>query len=381
MGAWFSASAVLPQLRALWHLNSGTGSLMTISVQLGFVAGCLASALLNLADLVRPRRLMLLGACAAALINAALVLCTGPASALPVRFLTGASLAFVYPPSLKAMATWFRRERGTALGTLVGGLTLGSAMPHLLNGLGGLDWRLVILGTSALNVLGGLLAEFGTADGPFPFPRAVFNPRQIAASFALRGVRLATLGYFAHMWELYAMWTWFAAFYADVLRAHGAAQFQKGAAFAAFAVIGAGAAGCWAAGRLADRWGRTRTTALAMTISGACALLIGLPALPASVVLCLGLIWGFSVVADSAQFSTMVTEVGDQAYIGTALTVQLAIGFTLTVATIWLVPVLRDYIGWHVALAMLAIGPALGVFAMVRLKNSPEAALIANGRG
>jgi MFS family permease len=279
------------------------------------------------------------------------------------------------------MATWFRRERGTALGTLVGGLTLGSAMPHLLNGLGGLDWRLVILGTSALNVLGGLLAEFGTADGPFPFPRAVFNPRQIAASFALRGVRLATLGYFAHMWELYAMWTWFAAFYADVLRAHGAAQFQKGAAFAAFAVIGAGAAGCWAAGRLADRWGRTRTTALAMTISGACALLIGLPALPASVVLCLGLIWGFSVVADSAQFSTMVTEVGDQAYIGTALTVQLAIGFTLTVATIWLVPVLRDYIGWHVALAMLAIGPALGVFAMVRLKNSPEAALIANGRG
>ena len=381
MGAWFSASAVLPQLRAQWHLTSSTGSLMTISVQLGFVAGCLASALLNLADLVRPRRLMLLGACAAALINAALVLCTGPSSALPVRFLTGASLAFVYPPSLKAMATWFRRERGTALGTLVGGLTLGSALPHLLNGLGGLDWRVVIIGTSALSVLGGLLAEFGTADGPFPFPRAVFNPRQIAASFARRGVRLATLGYFAHMWELYAMWTWFAAFYADVLRAHGSQQFQKGAAFAAFAVIGAGAAGCWAAGRLADRWGRTRTTALAMTISGACALVIGWAALPAAVILCIGLTWGFSVVADSAQFSTMVTEVGDQAYVGTALTTQLAIGFTLTVATIWLVPVLRDRFGWHVALGMLAIGPALGVFAMLRLKNSPEAALIAAGRG
>jgi MFS family permease len=381
MGGWFSASAVLPQLRAQWHLSSGMGSLMTISVQLGFVAGCLASALLNLADLVRPRRLMLLGACAAALINAALVLCNGPTSALPVRFLTGASLAFVYPPSLKAMATWFRRERGTALGTLVGGLTLGSAVPHLLNGLGGLDWRIVILGTSALSVLGGLLAEFGTADGPFPFPRAVFNPRQIAASFARRGVRLATLGYFAHMWELYAMWTWFAAFFADVLRAQGTAQFQKGAAFAAFAVIGAGAAGCWAAGLLADRWGRTRTTALAMAISGACALLIGWAALPAAIVLCIGLVWGFSVVADSAQFSTMVTEVGDQAYVGTALTTQLAIGFTLTVATIWLVPVLRDRIGWQIALAMLAIGPVLGVLAMLRLKNSPEAALIAGGRG
>lgn len=381
MGAWFSASAVLPQLRTQWHLSSSTGSLMTISVQLGFVAGCLASALLNLADLVRPRRLMLLGACSAALLNAALVLCTGPANALPVRFLTGASLAFVYPPSLKAMATWFRRERGTALGTLVGGLTLGSAMPYLLNGLGGLDWRLVILGTSGLSVLGGLLAEFGTADGPFPFPQAIFNPRQIAASFERRGVRLATLGYFAHMWELYAMWTWFAAFYADVLRTHGTTHFQKGAAFAAFAVIGAGAAGCWAAGRLADRWGRTRTTALAMTVSGACALIIGMAALPATLVLCIGLVWGFSVVADSAQFSTMVTEVGEQAYVGTALTTQLAIGFTLTVATIWLVPVLRDRVGWHAALAMLAIGPVLGVIAMFRLKNSPEAALIAGGQG
>lgn len=354
---------------------------MTISVQLGFVAGCLASALLNLADLVGPRRLMLLGACSAALVNAALVFCSGPTSALPVRFLTGASLAFVYPPSLKAMATWFRRERGTALGTLVGGLTLGSAMPYLLNGLGGLDWRLVILGTSGLSVLGGLLAEFGTADGPFPFPQAVFNPQQIAASLANRGVRLATLGYFAHMWELYAMWTWFAVFYADVLRAHGTAQSQKGAAFGAFAVIGAGAAGCWAAGRLADRWGRTRTTALAMTISGACALIIGWAALPATLVLCIGLVWGFSVVADSAQFSTMVTEVGDQAYVGTALTMQLAIGFTLTVATIWLVPVLRDRVGWHAALGMLAIGPILGVIAMFRLKNSPEAILIAGGQG
>src|SRR5215475_9800009 len=162
MGAWFSASAVLPQLRALWHLSSATGALMTISVQLGFVAGCLASAIFNLADLVRPRRLMLLGASAAALVNAALVLCDGPPGALPVRFLTGASLAFVYPPGLKAMATWFRRGRGTALGTLVGGLTLGSAVPHLLNALGGVDWRRVILATSGLTVLGGLLAEFGT---------------------------------------------------------------------------------------------------------------------------------------------------------------------------------------------------------------------------
>jgi len=381
MGAWFSASAVLPQLRALWRFSSGTGALMTISVQLGFVAGCLGSAVLNLADLVRPRRLILLGACSAALVNATLVLCSGPASALPVRFLTGASLAFVYPPGLKAMATWFRRGRGTALGTLVGGLTLGSAMPHLLNALGGLDWKLVILGTSTLTVLGGMLAEFGTTDGPFPFPRAVFNPGQIVASFAKRGVRLATLGYFAHMWELYAMWTWFAAFFSDALRAQGVQRFQRDASFGAFVVIGAGAFGCWAGGQLGDRWGRTRIAALAMAVSGTCALAIGWPALPASVVLAIGVIWGISVVADSAQFSAMVTELGDQGYVGTALTVQLAVGFTLTVITIWLVPAMRDGVGWQAALAMLAIGPVLGVASMLRLKNLPEAAQIAGGRG
>lgn len=381
MGAWFSASAVLPELRALWHLSEGAGAWMTISVQFGFVAGCVCSALFNLADLVRPRRLMLMGAFAAAGMNAALLLCGGPASALPVRFLTGASLALVYPPSLKAMATWFRRQRGTALGTLVGGLTLGSAMPHLLNGLGGLHWRVVIAGTSVLTLIGGVVAEFGTSDGPFPFPQAVFDPRQIFASFANRGVRLATLGYFGHMWELYAVWTWFAAFCADVMHAHAVAAFQRDAAFSTFAVIGSGAIGCWAAGQLADRWGRTRTAALAMVVSGGCALVIGWSALPVTIVLALGIVWGFSVVADSAQFSTMVTEVGDQSYVGTALTMLLATGFTLTVVTIWLVPVLRERLGWHAALAMLAVGPALGVAAMLRLRSSPEAALIAGGLG
>jgi MFS family permease len=354
---------------------------MTISVQLGFVAGCVISALCNLADVIRPRRLMLVGACSAALLNGALILCDGTPEALPLRFLTGCSIALVYPPSLKAMATWFRAGRGAALGILVGGFALGSAMPHLLNGLGGLNWRVVICGTSILSVVGGLVAEFATTDGPFPFPRAVFDPRQVARMFRNRGVRLATLGYFGHMWELYAMWTWSAAFFSDALRSHGAAEFQQDAAFVTFVVIAMGALGCWAAGSLADRWGRTRTTALAMILSGACALVIGWSGLPLSMVLAIGILWGFTVVADSAQFSAMVTETSDQSYVGTALTMQLAIGFTLTVVTIWLVPILRDRLGWHSALAMLALGPVVAVAAMMRLKNSPEAAKIAGGLG
>ena len=254
-------------------------------------------------------------------------------------------------------------------------------MPHLVNGLGGLDWRAVIYATSALTLIGGLIAGVAVGEGPFPFPRATFDPGQAGRVFANRGVRLASLGYFGHMWELYTMWAWFVVFFSDGLVARGA-QVGSAAAYATFAVIGVGGLGCWAGGILGDRWGRTRTTALMMAVSGACCVLVGLLfGAPAWLVLLVGLVWGFAVVADSAQFSTMVTELADQAYVGTALTLQLAVGFTLTVATIWLIPFLEVAFGWRWAFAFLAPGPALGVVAMLRLKSSPEAARIAGGRG
>ena len=369
MTCWFSASAVLPQLRQEWGLSAGAGALLTISVQLGFVAGSLCSAFLNLADLVPPRRLVLFGCVGAAAANGAIAVCGGPDLGIALRFATGAALAFVYPPSLKAIATWFRRQRGTALGVMVGALTLGSALPHLLNALGGLEWRAVLLTTSLLTLAGGAVAEWLARDGPYPFPKAVFDPRQVIQAFRNPGVRLASFGYFGHMWELYAMWTWFGLFMADVFHAHSASEPQRLASLAAFVAVGVGAPGCWAAGRMGDRWGRTRTAALAMTISGGCALLIGIPGLPLPLVLGLGVLWGFWVVADSAQFSTIVTEVADQAYVGTAVTLQLAVGFTLTVVTIWLVPFLKEAFGWHAAFAALAPGPLLGVVSMLRLRR------------
>ena len=381
---WFSASAVLPQLAEQWALSPSAGAWLTIAVQLGFVFGALTSALLTLPDVVPPRRLFLIGATGAAVANALLLIAGGPSEAIPLRFATGFFLAGVYPPALKSMATWFRRGRGVALGVLVGALTIGSATPHLVKGLGGLDWRLVIVTTSILTAAGGLLAELAGREGPFPFPRAVFDPHQVRRVMVDRGVRLASFGYFGHMWELYAMWAWFAAFYAAVLVSHGWAtpDAERIAAFATFGVIGIGAVGCWLGGALGDQWGRTRTTAVAMTISGACALTIGgLISLGPGIVLAIGLLWGFTVVADSAQFSTMVTEITDQRYVGTALTVQLATGFVLSGATIWLVPLVRDAAGWWLAFALLAPGPTLGVVAMLELKRSPEAAQIAHGRG
>ncbi len=375
MTTWFSTSAVLPQLRVQWDLTSNQASLLIIVVQLGFVVGAVISAVLNLADVVPPRRLFLYGALGAAAANAAIVLVDSASAALPLRFLTGAFLAGVYPAGLKAMATWFTRGRGLALGTMVGALTLGSAMPHLVNGIGGLDWETVIWVTSALTVLGGIVATVGTTDGPYPFPPGVFDPRQLRRVIANREFRLASAGYFGHMWELYAMWAWFAAFALDSLSRRGWDDPARYASLYAFAVIGIGAAGCVLGGLAGDRVGRARVAAIAMMWSGGMALVIGFlrDAHPV-LLLAAGLVWGFWVVADSALFSTIVTEVADQSYVGTAVTLQLAAGFSLTVLTIWLVPFLRDHLTWTWAFAFLAPGPILGVWAMLRLRATSDVA-------
>jgi MFS family permease len=377
---WFSASAVIPQLRSEWSLSDGTAAWLTIAVQLGFVTGALVSSLLNLSDVVSPRPVILGGAAGAATANVLLIAVTGPAVAIPLRFMTGFFLAGVYPPAMKLMSTWFVKNRGVALGILVSAITLGSAGPHLVNGLGGLNWHTTVYITSLLTLAGGVLG-FMVRQGPFPFPKATFDPRQAGIVFSNRGVRLASFGYFGHMWELFAMWAWFHVFFGDVLREGGSAP-GSAAAYATFAVIGIGAVGSWVGGILGDRWGRSNTTAVMMMVSGVCALSIGLFfGAPAWLVLVIGLVWGFSVVADSAQFSTMVTELADQSYVGTALTLQLALGFTLTVATIWLIPVLEDAVGWEWAFTFLVPGPLLGIVAMLRLRSSPQSARIAGGRG
>jgi MFS family permease len=373
MTTWFSASAVVPQLREEWSLSNSSAAWLTIAVQLGFVAGALLSSALNLADLLPIRALILTSCIGAAVANLAVVAADGPRSAIPLRMLTGFFLAGVYPPAAKLISTWFVARRGTALGITVGALTLGSAVPHLVNGLGGLDWPLVIVATSAFTLLGGL-AALAVDEGPHRFPAAVLDVRQIGQVFSNRGVRLASLGYFGHMWELYAMWAWFLIFYREEVAA------GTSASYAAFAAIGVGALGCYAGGVLGDRIGRAQSAAAMMAISGTCALVIGLLLdAPNWLVLAVGLLWGFTVVADSAQFSTLVTEHADQAYVGTALSVQMAVGFGLTIVTIWLVPFLADAVGWRYAFAFLAPGPALGLLAMVRLARPTSGGTLGSG--
>jgi MFS family permease len=380
MSLWFSGSAVVPALTKEWNLSAGAASWLTLSVQLGFVAGTLLSALLNLPDIISSRLLFTLTAIAGAIVNAAFALFAHDAAwGIPLRFMTGMFLAGVYPPAMKILATWFRHGRGMALGVLVGALTLGKAAPYLVNGIGSANWRHDVLFVSLLAVAGGLIVLVFVGDGPYALPAARFDWKQVGRVFRSRSVRLANLGYLGHMWELYAMWTWIPF----MIRA--SLSLRKSdpslAEVASFLVIGCGAAGCVVAGLIADRVGRTIVTSWAMAISGSCCLVIGLlfganPLL----LLIVAAIWGASVVADSAQFSACVTELGDPQYLGTALTIQTCLGFLLTIVSIKLIPRFVDVVGWRYAFMILAPGPLFGVIAMLRLRTLPEAVKIAHGR-
>ncbi|MFV0384662.1 MFS transporter [Paracoccus sp. (in: a-proteobacteria)] len=381
MTCWFSATAVIPELIGEWGLSPAQAGWLTNAVQIGFVLGALASSLVNLPDIVRLTRLIALSAVIAALANAALLLQPGFGWAFVARLLTGAALAGLYPPAMKLMATWFVTGRGFAMGVLVAGLTLGSAMPHLFRALGqGLDWRAVVLASTLATVTSALIFGFLVREGPHAFGRATFDPRQTLAVLRDRPVFLANLGYFGHMWELYAMWAWFLTF-ATAAGQGGVAPFGNASAFA-FVVVGGGVIGCIVGGVLSDRIGRCLTTAGMMAVSGTCALLIGFAFDgPAWLLAVIAVVWGISIIGDSAQFSASVTELADPRLIGTALTLQVCIGFALTILAIWLMPLVANLLGgWQWAFLVLLPGPAIGTWAMLTLRRMPEARRLARGR-
>jgi MFS family permease len=375
---WFSATAVAPALRAAWALSIGDVGALTLAVQLGFVMGALSLALFNIPDLVPSRTLF----CCCALIGAAAnglipLLDDGDFRlVVALRVLTGASLAGVYPSGLKVMAGWFQRSRGMALGVLVGALTVGSAAPHLIGGLGA-DWKVVLWSASGLATIAALLM-LTVRDGPFETRGSKFQWKLVASVFRNPKYRLATAGYLGHMWELYAMWTWLATWLA-AWSIHASSP-MGWVPTLTFVVVASGALGCWAAGLWADRAGRAKVAGASMLVSGCCAL--ASPALywlPLWLALPVLLVWGVSIVADSAQFSAIVTEVVDDRLRGTALTLQTALGFLLTLVSIRLTSAIAGQWGWQWAFPVLAIGPALGALAMHRLRRSDCRAIASTG--
>jgi MFS family permease len=380
---WFSTNAIAPALENVRGYSSADIAWLTIGVQVGFVIGTVLISLTNLADVMNTRKLFALSAILAGAANAALVFAPDSlAAALATRVSSGIFLGGVYPPGMKIISGWFRSGRGIALGGMIAALTLGSGSPHLLGSVFVAQWELTIYVSSGLAALGGALVYFRVEDGPFDVPASSFNPRYLLSTLTGRATRLVLFGYLGHMWELYAMWAWIATFLASVYGARPLIGDSLDlASLLAFLVFVSGAIGSVGAGFLAERYGRTAVAGWAMAISGGTALFIGfLPEGWTVVIAIVALVWGASVIADSAQFSTALTELSEEAYRGTALTFQTGMGFLLTIVTIELVPLIADAAGWGLAFALLSIGPMAGIYAMVRLRALPESAALALGR-
>ncbi|MEQ9036954.1 MAG: MFS transporter [Silicimonas sp.] len=376
---WFSASAVASELTAEFMLTDSEAAWLVNAVQAGFVISAFASSILSLVDFWPALRVMTFASLAAGGANLLISAAPNPEMLLASRFATGMALAMVYPVSMKFIATWFRTGRGLAMGTMVGALTLGSAAPHLMRTFeADTDWKLVVYLSSALCLVAALIFGLVLREGPHEFPRVRADVKQFGAILRNRSVMLANLGYFGHMWELYAMWGWFLAY---VLAAQATGMEIGNASLLAFAVIALGSPSCVVAGWLADRIGRATTTSLAMTVSGLSALVIGFAFDgPAWLFAALAFIWGFTVVSDSAQFSAAVSELADPKYVGSALAFQMSVGFAITMFTVWLVPQVADWLGsWRWSFAILALGPLLGVPAMLALRTRPDAKKMAGG--
>ena len=371
MSLWFTASAITPQLQTAWGLSPDAAGWLTTIVQLGFVAGTAIAALLNLADIWPARWLVAISCILAALCNALVIATDHYAIALTMRFLTGLFLAGVYPPGMKMIATWFVSNRGLAIGALVGALTIGKALPYLVRAIDGVNATFVVLSASVAAFVAAMIVLLFYKDGPHTFERRAFSWSLVGTVVRHRETRLAIAGYLGHMWELYAMWSLIAVFFFEYFA--GIAKASAYSGVAAFAVIAAGAIGSVIAGKVADRLGRERVTIWSMAISAACALMMGWTLhyqVSLAIAVALAIVWGFAIVADSAQFSAIVTEVAPRHAVGTALTLQTSLGFLLTAFTIWFAIRLHEAFDWRIAFGMLAAGPILGILAMRRLQRA-----------
>lgn len=375
MSPWFAAAAAMPDMVRETGLGPLRQALMSSAVQAGFVIGALGSAMTGISDRFDPRRVLAMAALMNAVATGGLLLLTpGSGAAIFLRVIAGIGFAGIYPVGMKIAVGWGLKDRGLLVGTLVGALTLGTAAPHLAAWAGGAEWRVVIGAAALASLIAALLPPF-LRLGPHHAVARAFDPKVIGLIWSDRQIRAATLGYLGHMWELYAMWGWIGA-----VAAAGYAMQMSGAeaeglaSLTAFFAISAGALFCAPAGWLADRIGKAKVSAGAMAISGAMAILVALAhGGPAWLSFLFVLIWGAAVIPDSAQFSALIADAAPPEAAGSLMTLQTALGFTLTIFTVQVTPLVAEWITWQGALVVMALGPAFGIYALRPILRAPLA--------
>jgi len=352
-----------------------------MAVTVGFVVGCMISSLFNLPDVIKTKNIFVFSVLAGGLSNALSSFSPSFSWVVVCRFLTGMFLAGVYPTGMKLAVTWFREGRGYAVGLIIAALTAGSGLPYLFNLTYFPDWRVIMNVSTVLAVVSGLLVWVFVDEGPFDAGAARFDPSSIGRIVRNRALRLAGYGYFGHMWELYAMWVWIPSFLRDsYLHSYPGSDPTLFFSMGTFLVFVGGAISTSFGGKIADAYGRTTFNLVMLALSGVSSLVIGLFFGKPLIALLIAVFWGVVVIPDSPQYSSMVTELVEPVYVGTALTLQTAVGFFLTILSIRILPIFVRVVGWSYGFTILALGPVIGIISMVRLRKLPDSEKIAMGK-
>ena len=358
-----------PDLQREWDLSTDSIGPITSSVQFGFIAGTLVFAFFAISDRWSPRLVFFICSVVGGMTNMVPSLIpVNLSSLLLLRFATGFFLAGVYPVGMKIAASWYPEGLGRALGYFVGALVLGTALPHSLRASGvGLPWQAVLMGTSLLSIAGGTLLLVTVRDGPYLPRSSPFQVSTLPLIFRSVDFRASAIGYFGHMWELYAFWAFVPLFLTAYASRHDVLLDASGWAFL---IIASGAAGCVVGGTLSKRLGSARVASVQLAVSATCCLLSPVVfALPPAVFLPFLLLWGVTVVGDSPQFSALNAAHAPRRFVGSALTIANSLGFLISIASIQLLSFWSLSHGIEWLFLWLLPGPLLGLFGMRRLLN------------
>ena len=374
---WFASNGVMEDLIQNFALGPTALGHLTSAVQFGFITGTLIFAFLTIADRYSPSKVFFICAMLGALTNLGVVWDHNSFGSLFMfRFATGVFLAGIYPVGMKIAADYFQKDLGKSLGLLVGALVLGTALPHLIrNFFGDLNWKLVILITSAIALTGGCLMYMLIPDGPYRKPNQTLDFRALFQVFQHREFRAAAGGYFGHMWELYTFWAFIPVMLFTYQEIH-ANGIDFNIPVIAFLVIGCGGLACAIGGYLSIRYGPKKIAAVALTLSGICCLIspLAMGQNNATLFLAFLIFWGLVVVADSPLFSTMVAKNANPENKGTALTIVNCIGFSITILSLQIIVLMLEIMGPKNAFVILSIGPMLGLWALrqgTRMQEKP----------